>query len=169
VENNKSTMVTPWAAAGLALLAGVLLSIRSLNDLASLNEIGTRRTSAAHELSIMRIQAARHQSILAGYASQPAEPVPFETLVHSTLPGQAMTLLATGTFPSVQGWSGRKITVEFTDIAGEDLGKLLDAGAAAKPPWALVECTLFASPVQGRLSKATLVMETVERNASTDH
>jgi hypothetical protein len=153
-----------WSAAGLSLLAGLLLTARSLGGLDRTLEILSRKAADAGELAGLRKQAVRHQALLEATTRYPDTPQGLETLARATLPGQAMRILTTDLSPSVPGWTARKVSVEFNDIAGSDLGRLLDAGAAATPPWTLLECTLLASPTPGRIAKATLVLVTAERS-----
>lgn len=152
-----------WSAAGISLLSGFLLTIHSVNGLRRTMEILSKKADDSAELARIRLQANRHRILLDTFAQYPAIPLRFEALVRDTLPGQPMATLGTDTSPAVQGWISRKISVEFNDIGGADLGRLLEAGSSAKPPWTLRECTLFAAPTPGRIAKATLVMGTVER------
>ena len=164
MEKNSSSPLTLWILAGLSLVVGFLLSINSLSTLSRTLELLDRKAGDSGELATLQLQAARYQLLLEQYTASHSKPVPFETLARATIPGVSMTTRITATQPAVTGWTQQKISVELTDINGGDLGKILAAGAVAQPPWALVECTLFASPVAGRVAKATLVLETVERN-----
>jgi hypothetical protein len=164
MEKNNSFPIALWILAGLSLVAGLLLSVNSLSTLSRTLELLERKAGDSRELATLQLQAARNQAILEQYSAAAAKPVPFETLASAAIPGVSMTTRTTATQPAVPGWTQQKISVDLTDINGSDLGKLLAAGAAAQPPWALVECTLFASPTAGRLAKATLVLETVEGN-----
>jgi hypothetical protein len=166
VKKNNTPLIILWSAAGLSLLAGFLLTHHSLNGITRTREIFLKKTNDIRELAGMRTQANLHHSLLTAAVQYPPSPIPLETLARTTVPAQPMRLLTTGITPSVSGWTARKVSVEFNDIAGIDLGKLLDAGASANPPWTIIECTLFAAPTPGRVAKATLVFSTVER-AST--
>ncbi len=164
MEKNSSSPITLWILAGFSLTAGILLSVNSLSTLPRTLELLERKAGDSRELATLQLQATRNQAIMEQYSASAVKPVPFETLASATIPGVSMTTRTTATQPAGPGWTQQKISVELTDINGGDLGKLLSAGAAAQPPWALVECTLFASPLAGRVAKATLVLETVERN-----
>ncbi len=166
MKKNNLPLIILWTTAGLALLAGLLLTVQSLNGITRIREILLKRANDARELAGMRLQANRYYSLLTTYAQYPASPVPLETLARTTLPAQPMRVLTTDITPSVPGWTAKKVSVEFTDISGTDLGKLFDAGATAHPPWTLIECTLFAGPTPGRVAKATLVFSTAERASS---
>jgi hypothetical protein len=166
VKKNNTPLIILWSAAGLSLLAGLVLTLHSLNGIGRVREILLKKADDSRELAGLRTQANRHHALLTAYTQYPASPVPFETLVRTTLPAQSMRLVTTDVTPSASGWTAKKVTVEFNDIDGADLGKLFDAGAKANPPWTLLECTLFAAPAPGRVAKATLVFSTVER-AST--
>jgi len=166
VRKSNTPLILLWSTAGLSLLAGLLLTARSLGGLGRTTEILAKKADDARELAGLRERAARHQALLKAYAQYPTTPAGFEALERTTLPGQAMRILTTDVSPSVPGWTTRKVSVEINDIAGADLGRLLDAGAAATPPWTLLECTLFAAPTPGRVAKATLVFVTVERTAT---
>ncbi len=166
MKKNNTPLVILWNAAGLSLLAGLILTLHSLNGITRTREILSKKANDIRELVGLRTQANRYRSLLTATAQYPASPVPLETLARTALPSQPMRVLTTDITPSVTGWIAKKVSVEFNDIAGIDLGKLLDAGVAANPPWTLLECTLFAAPTPGRVAKATLVFSTVER-AST--
>lgn len=166
MKKSNTPLIVLWSAAGLSLLAGLLLTSRSLGGLSRTTEILAKKADDARELAGLRERAVRNQSLLKDYARYPAAPVGFEALERATLPGQAMRILTTDVSSSIPGWTTRKVSVELNDIAGADLGRLLDAGASATPPWTLLECTLFAAPAPGRVAKATLVFVTVERQAT---
>lgn len=163
MDKNSNPLILLRIAAGIAVLAGILLSIHSLSGLGRIREILDKKSGDSRELAGLRTTALRHQVILDAYAQYPAAPVRLETLVNSAIPAQSLRILSNGATRSMPGWTFRSVSLEFTDIAGADLGRFLDAGATARPPWALLECTLFAGTVPGRVSKATLVMESVER------
>ncbi len=163
MKKNKSTLIKLWIVAGLCLAAGLLLTVHSIGRLHRVTELLARKAADARELAGLRLQAGRYQTLLENYSRHPAMPTPFETLARSTRPGAAMTTRTTATLPSSPGWIANKVSVDFTDIAGDDLGRILEAAGAAQPPWVLVEATLFASPTAGRIAKAALVMESAER------
>ena len=163
MKKSNTPLAILWSAAGLSLLAGLILTINSLNGISRTREILSKKTHDIRELAGMRTQANRYHFLLKATVQYPASPVPLETLTRTTLPSQPMRLLSTDITPSVSGWTAKKVSVECNDIAGSDLGKLLDAGTTATPPWTLIECTLFSAPTPGHLAKATLVFSTVER------
>ena len=163
MEKNNSTLILLWSLAGLSLATGILLTLRSVYAVPRTTELWERKAADIKALTVLQTRTARNRAILDGYSRYPALPVGLETLTQTTLPGRTLTARTTESRPSVPGWSLRKVSVDLTDISGEDLGKWLAAGAQATPPWALVECTLTAASTPGRLAKATLVMETVER------
>lgn len=165
MQKNNSTLILLWSLAGVSLAAGILLTVSSVKSIPRTIELWERRADDIRTLSSLQTLAERNRRILAEYSRYPATPVSLETLTKSALPGRALTVRVTESLPSVPGWTLRKVGVELTDIAGEDLEKWLQAGAAARPPWAVAECTLNASPVAGRLSKAALVMVTAERSS----
>ncbi len=166
MKKNNTPLIIVWGAAGLSLLAGLLLTVHSLNGISRTQEILLKKANDIRELAGMRSQANRYHALLTAAVQYPAGSIPLETLARTTVPAQSMRLLATDITPSVPGWTAKKVSVEFTDIAGTDLGKLLDAGAIANPPWTLLECTLFAAATPGRVAKATLVFSTVERSSA---
>lgn len=163
MERSNPRLIQLWSVAGLSLVAGLLLSVRTLGGLSRTTELLARKTADSRELASLRLQAERYQALLDQGARYPATPTSYEALVRSASPEASVVTRTTASRPSVPGWSTQKITVEITNITGDTLGKIVEAGSAAKPPWALVESTLFASPVAGRVAKATLVLESVER------
>jgi hypothetical protein len=163
VKKNKSTLIKLWMIAGLSLAAGLLLTVHSVIGLPRVTERLARKVADARELADLRLQAGHYQTLLDTHSRYPARPTPFETLAQSTLPGAALSTRNTATLPSVPGWIAKKVSVDFTGITGDDLGRILEATGAAQPPWGLVEATLFASPTAGRVAKANLVMVSAER------
>ncbi|MEI8351254.1 MAG: hypothetical protein WCG36_02970 [bacterium] len=163
MEKNNSTLILLWSLAGLSLATGLLLTLRSLNAIPRTTELWERKAEDIKALTVLQTRASRNRAILDRYSRYPAVPVSLESLTQTTLPGRTLITRATESRPCVPGWSLRKVSVDLNDIEGEDLGKWLAAGAQASPPWALVECTLTAASTPGRLARATLVMETVER------
>lgn len=164
MKNDKSALLVTWSLAILAVVAGILLSLHALGNLGRTIELWQKKSGDLQRLGTLKQQVDRHKTIVADYNTYPAKPAPFESIAHSALPGKSMTTVNTEASPAIPGWTTRKISVEFNDIGGDELGKLLDAGATASPPWALVDCTIFSASTPGRIAKASLVFETAERN-----
>lgn len=163
MKKDNSRLIGLWIAAGLVLLAGMILSIRSVGSLPRTREILNKRRSDAITLSGLQQETRRHQAILQRYAQYPNSSLPFETLSKNACPSLSFSIRSTATLPTVSGWTARKTSLGFSNVSAFDLGRLLEAGAAATPPWSLLECTLFASPTPGQLARAELVMGTVEQ------
>lgn len=164
VKKSNSSLIRIWSAASLSLAAGLLLTLHSLSGIPRTTALWERKTSDIRSLADMRSLARRQQLLLTNYSRHPATATRLEDLTRIALPGHAITIRTMEILPSLPGWTTRKVTLELTNISGEDLGKWLDAATAAKPPWAPVECILSASSTPGHLAKASLVMETAERN-----
>lgn len=166
MKRNNATLVFLWILAGASLLLGLLLTAQSVGELARTTELWARKAQDHRELTRLAATEARYQAILGEFSHYPAGPVRIEELARDLLPGRSLTVRSTESRPAVPGWTLHKVNVDLTDLSGSELGRWLEAAAAAKPPWAVVECTLTAAPVQGRLAKAGLVMEAVERDAT---
>jgi len=164
MKKNNSLLPALWSAAGLSLLIGLLLSIHTVGSIGRTTEIWQKKSGDLQELLALRKVAAERQNILKHYARFPAAPVPLETLARNAGPGLNPALRSTETHPTVPGWTARRINIGLNDMSGDDLGRFLEAASTATPPWALMACTLSASPTPGRLAKAELILETVERN-----
>lgn len=158
-------LVMLWSIAGILLAVGFLLTFRSLSGIPRTVDLWNRKQADTGSLQALQTVSARHKSILASYARLPATSARLESIVQAAIPSSGMSIRNTEIQPAIAGWIPKKVSVGFTDLAGDDLGKLLDGGASAQPPWTLLECTLFASPTPGRLAKAELVMGTVERQS----
>ena len=152
-----------WSAAGIALLAGILLSFHSVGTMSRTNEILAKKASDATTLVGLQADAIRYRAIVQRYAQYPATPIPFEDVVKRTQANLPFATRSTETLPTISGWSARTVSVGFSNVSGTDLGRFLESGAAATPPWSLLECTLFASPTPGQLARAELAMGTVEQ------
>lgn len=163
MKKNNNTLPTLWGAAIIALVIGLLLSVRTLGGIGRTTEIWNKKTNEFQELLAMREIAAKHRNLLKRYAQFPATPAPLEELARNAVPGLNLMTRSTESHPSVPGWTARKVSIGITDIMGDDLGRFLEALSAATPPWALLDCTLSASPAPGRLAKVEMVLETVER------
>ena len=166
MKNDDAKLMILRVAAGLALLTGVLMSLQTVLSLQRTRDVWTRKIESARTLLELKARTDRQDQLLAAYARSPASTMPADALCKSALPDQAMTVLATGSIPAVPGWAGRRTTIQFRDLPGESLDALFEAGTRCSPPWELVECTLIASGVPGRFSKATIILETVERTGN---
>jgi hypothetical protein len=163
VKRDNASLITLWCAAGLVILTGAGLTVHSLTGLSRRQEIWKKKLDDTRELSVMRDATLRYHALLKQYAQYPAAPTRFEDLARTAVSGLNMSVLQTERRSATDGWTANRLSVELTDISGTDLGKILETGAATRPPWTLLECSLFASPTPGRLAKAKLVVESVER------
>ena len=163
MKRDRTLLITVWSLAGASLVAGVALSLTTLASLGRTRDLWSRKAADASELAALKATADWYQAILDRYATLPARAEAFDSLARAACPGLSMTTITTATLPCVPGWTARKISVECNALGGEDLEKLLVAAAGARPPWALVEGTVFSATTPGRIAKATLVFETVER------
>ena len=164
MKNNTLSLPVLWSAAALTLLLGLLLSVRAVSDLGRTTELWRKKGNDLQELTAMRGLAAKHRSLLSRYAQYPSAPAPLGELAGRAVPGLNVMMRSAETYPSAPGWTTRKATIGLADIPGDDLGRFFEALTTATPPWAILECTLTASPAQGRLAKVELVLATVERN-----
>lgn len=162
-ENNPS-LTALWSAAIISALIGILLSFQALSDIGRKTEIWRKKTNDLQEIRAMCTVASAHRNLLKHYAKYPAAPAPLAELARQAVPGLNLTTRSTESHPSVSGWTARKVSLGLADITGNDLGRFLEAVSAASPPWAILDCTISASPTPGRLAKVELVLETVERN-----
>ncbi|MEI6563849.1 MAG: hypothetical protein WCO42_06030 [bacterium] len=163
MKKNNTPLALLWSAAGISLLAGLLLTLRSVGDMSRTTEVWHKKANDMQEMNSLRAIAVQHRTLLKHYTGYPAVPTPLGELARTAAPGLNLMTRSTETHPTVPGWTARMVSVGLTDITGDDLGRLLDAATAANPPWALLECTVSAASTAGRLSKAELVFETVER------
>ncbi len=164
MKNNPLSLRTLWTLAGLALLLGLLLSLRTVGQLRRTTEIWEKKAHDLQEMMALRAIATKHRGILKQYTQYPATPVAPGELARRTVPGLNLITRSTETHPSLPGWTARKATIGLIDITGEELGRFLEGVTTATPPWAILDCTLSASQAPGRLAKVELVLETVERN-----
>lgn len=151
------------AAAGLSLLIGAGLTIRSLGDIDRARRVLDKKHHDTVELTALKKTADRYHTILERYAAYPAVPPRFEAIARSEISTVSILPRATETRPSVTGWTVKTLKLGLTDIGGADLSRLLEAAATATPPWTAVEGTLTAAPTAGRLATVELAVETVER------
>lgn len=163
MKKNNTFLITLWSAAIASLLLGCLLSIRAVGALGGTTEMWQKKTTDLQEMMTMRSLAAEHRSLLKHYAQYPATPPPLGELARNAVPGLTLITRSTETHPSVPGWTARKINIGLTDITGDDLGRFLEAVNSSTPPWAVLNCTLLASPVPGRLAQVELILETAEK------
>ncbi|MEI7881106.1 MAG: hypothetical protein WCI95_09550 [bacterium] len=164
MKRNNHSLTALWSAAILAAIVGVVFSFQSLRDLGRTTEIWHKRTNDLQAMMTMRTTAATHRNLLELYAQYPAAPAPPGELARLAVPGLILTTRSTETHPSAPGWTARKVNLGLTDISGNDLGRFLEAVSTASPPWAILDCTVSASPTPGHLAKVELVLETVERS-----
>jgi hypothetical protein len=164
MKKNNTPLITLWIFAGLALLCGFLLSVRTLTGSKRISEIWTKKANDIRDMQALRSVAAEQRQILQQYAQFPAAPTQLEEIARTAVPGLNLVIRSTDKSPSVPGWTARKVSLNLADVSGDDLGRFLAAASSATPPWALLNCTLSASPTRGRLAKAELILVTVERN-----
>lgn len=163
MKKDNSILVTLWIAGGLSLLVGTAMTVHTFSGLSRWTEISNKKAEDARDLAAMRDVAAYYRMILKSYEQFKGTSTRFDALVRATVPAVNMVTRSTERQPAAGGWTAQRLSIEFTGIGGDELARILDAGAAENPPWTLLECSLFASPTPGRLAKAELVMGTVER------
>ncbi len=164
MKKNNLSLTILWSLAILALLTGLLLSIRVVGNIGHTTENWRKKNSELQDMMAMRATASEYRALLRYYSQYPASPPQLSDLAHTAVPGVTLTTRLTDTHPATPGWTARKVNIGITDIAGDDLGRFLEAASGSTPPWALLDCTLSASPTPGRLAKVELVLETVERS-----
>ena len=163
MKKNNTPLVLLWSTAAITLLTGLLLTLYSAGQIGRTTEIWNKKAADIQELASMRALAAHYRDLLKLALHYPAAPVPLGELARTVAPGLHLITRTTERQPSVAGWTTQKVSLELANIPGDDLGRLLEAASTSKPPWALLDCTLSASPVAGRLSKVELVMVSPER------
>jgi len=161
MKKNNTTLPVLCGAAILSLFIGTLLTIRSLGQIERTAEIWLKKGNDLQEMTALRTIASEHRKLLEQYAQYPAAPAPLGELARLAVPGLNLMTRSTETHPSVPGWTAHKVNIGLIDISGDDFGRFLEALTTTTPPWAILDCTLSASPAPGRLAKVELVLETV--------
>jgi hypothetical protein len=164
MKNNPLPLPALWTAVVVALLLSLLLSLRTVSDLGRTTELWKKKGHDLQDMTAMRAIAAKHRSVLKQYAQYPASPASLGELARRAVPGLNLITRTTETHPSMPGWTARKVNIGLVDLTGDEFGRFLEAVTTATPPWAILDCTLTASPAQGRLAKVELILETAERN-----
>lgn len=162
MKNPEPTLILAWSAAGLALAAGLVLSFRTAGSLESVTALWAKKAGEAATLQRLAAITAAQRAEVARRAAEAAAPASLGTLLRDTLPGVTAEWRTLEPLPTIAGWTAPRQGVTLTGLSGDDLGRFLAAATAARPPWALMECTLQAAPQAGRLARAELVFVTTE-------
>jgi hypothetical protein len=162
VRSDRSLFILSVLAAA-ATLAGVALSIRSLAGLSRTAELYRKKTADIREVAVLRNRMHALRALVAERERQTGQPVAIQELLQAAVPSRTATTRELDPMPTVPGWTARRVSVALNDITGDELGRLFQEAARARPGWTPIECTLFAAPAPGRLSKADVTMVTVER------
>ena len=147
--------------AALAIVTGLAMS--GLQDASALYG---RKMADARELAAMRQRAHDLRAIVAERTREAGPAATVSELLQAALPGHAAVTRELDPTPTLPGWTARRVSVALSDVTGDELGRLFQE-AAKRRSWALLECTLLASSTPGRLTKAELVLGTVERTAGS--
>jgi hypothetical protein len=160
VKNPEPTLLLAGSATGLALVAGLILTLRTLGSLDSATALWARKATEAAALQRLAAITAEQRAEVALRATAPAEPANLGVLLRDTLPGITAEWRALEPLPTIPGWTAPRQGVTLTNLTGDELGRFLAAATTANPPWALLECSLRAAPRAGHLARAELVFVT---------
>lgn len=143
--------------------SGIVWTLRTLAGIDEAVAAFRKKSSDTRELVALRDTARRHRKALADREGMAAPLVPMNEILRSVFPGREIATRELDPAPAPPGWTGRRLSVSLVDVPGDDLGRLLGEASSRQPGWTLLECTLHASPVAGRLAKADLVFGAPER------
>lgn len=165
MKNNPRSLPILRTAAALAVLAALMMTVRSLATLRDSTDLYRRRTADAIELAALRQRAHSLNAIVATREQEGSPSGTLSDLLQTALPGHPATTREMDPTPTLAGWTARRVSVVLSDVSGDELGRFLQTAADHHPPWALLECSLLAAPTPGRLTKAELVLGSVEHAA----
>lgn len=149
------------AAAALALAAGIVWTVFSVRQAASLTPRLNRRLAALEELRTMRETQGRYEAALTAFeALSNAAPVALPELAAAAA-GAAPTIRAVETRPLERGWTIARSEVAFNDINLDRLPAFLRDAESRRPPWRLAECSITASTRADNFVRVVLVMEAI--------
>jgi hypothetical protein len=151
---------------GLAVvtaLAGIVMTARSLAGLSQTVESYRKRTADIREVTALRNRMQVLRALVAERERQGGAPAPVTDLLQAVLPNRAVTTRQLDAMPTLPGWTAQRVSVVLTDIAGDELGRLLQEAARRQPAWTPLDGTLLASSTPGRLAKVELTLMAVGR------
>ena len=165
MKDDRRLLVTLSVMAALAVLASLVLTVRSLTGLRRTTELCQKTSADIGELTALRQRSQQLNAIVAARETMTEPSIPISKLLQTALPVRTATSRELEPVSTVPGWTARRVSVVLTDVTGDELGNLFQEATRCQPPWAILDCTLFASPTPGRLTKAELTLGMVERAA----
>ena len=151
-----------WAAAALALTAGLLLSAQTLLALPRVRDRYEKRSADIKAVAALAA-ASRLQTAAVQAWSRAGGPAPaLAGELRRQLPALAVTVHDLEPAPSLPGWQIRRTAVTLVNEDYRRLEELVRAAGASRPPWCLAECAVQASERPGIAARMDLVFETAD-------
>jgi len=151
-----------WILAAIAIIAGLLLSLRNAGFYSEQSRLIESKTEALAEIERMRTANSGAEAALRT----------LEQLPDDTGDDIQELLDATGSAAEIEqgkieklsaGWNLRQSSVVFERIGAEALLNLIAALETNTPPWRVAGCSLQSLPGSAGVLRAALMLERVER------
>jgi hypothetical protein len=156
-----------WVAAGLAVLIGIGLTVRSAATLRPAEQRLHRKLADLEQVRRLKTEADRQQAVLETFAQRAPRPLSaLDALVKANIPEQAGAVRELEPMPAPPGWAVRRTALTLTNVRFDNLDALLTAAEAQDPPWRLAECTIQASTQPDRAAQVELVFEGIEASGA---
>ncbi len=163
---NRNTRTMMSAAVVLVWAAGILLTARSVQQVAMYRERLDRRAAEWEQLQRMNGQwRADREAVALFEALSSRQPEPLSELLKQTLPGLRADIRQRESRSTLPGWTLQRMDVMFDDITLLELGTWIERAESQRPPWRITECSILISDRSPGAARVTLVMEALESRA----
>ncbi|MFO1492176.1 MAG: hypothetical protein U1F87_14990 [Kiritimatiellia bacterium] len=136
---------TPWIAAGLALLAGLLAFGRVVTSFQTAKRGLDARTTTLRALQNLALSAGGGKAARAAFDALPGGPAAHETLAQTYLPGRVAAIKRLEPADIDAGWRLERVEVTLTAVPWSEIATWLAKASNERPPWRLAAFSLTAA------------------------
>ena len=159
----KTAFLRDLAMAGVAA-AGMALSLYTLQSTPERLRAIERKTADLASLQDAQRQSGAEDEALAALEQLPStQPPPLADLARQAQITVPPDVRLRDSQAVMAGWSARSAEISWSAVRFTELGRFIQAAEAARPPWRLRECTLAPSERGEDRTRASLVMESLEK------
>lgn len=152
-----------WITTAAALMAGILLTARTLIALPGFVDRYTKRVQDLRVVTALEAARRTQDAAIRCWTQTETAAPPLADVLGRQYPGIATNVVNLEAVPSLPGWQVRRAAVTLCGTRYDRIAELERAAAASRPPWVLAECALEASDRAGIAARLELTFETAER------
>jgi hypothetical protein len=154
-----------WIAAGLSMLAGMLLTIHNLQGYRTTRDHAREYIGYLRQLNGVEKQMARQTLIRNQFNTLAGKsPRPLQLIVNTAEQGTDISIREQTSIPLEPGLSAQTAVLDASSLPYTTLSQLLQLAELDQPPWRLVGCTLKASSSASDSVQAKLIFEALDHN-----